>query len=199
MKRGSIKYGVCLVLVYNLTAASPQREPDVQESDDLTAVEMSLSKRLSTTQNAAMVRTQLSSDRRTIEKTAPEMMGTLRRSGYSEKDASSAVAWGWFWLRLGPHAVPLPNELPTTVVQAKLDDLGKLIVNSQPDKAAIFVDDVEWPDPTNHEGFVEVGERSVRVSESGLEPARATCEVARNRTTNFRAFLRVKGSKAECK
>jgi hypothetical protein len=49
-----VKVAACLGLVCSLTAASPQREATAPQPEDLDTVEVALSKRLSTTQDASV-------------------------------------------------------------------------------------------------------------------------------------------------
>ncbi len=90
------------------------------------------------------------------------------------------------------------KELSRNIIQMKAAKLGKLVVNSVPNGADIFVDEAKWPGTTNNEGFADVGQRRVRVQKGGLQPAETMCNVMRDRVATFSAKLLASGSQADC-
>jgi hypothetical protein len=180
-------------------AAPGQRVGTLQASKDVTLIEKDIAQQLLKEQSAAVVNEALSRDRRVIENTAPEVVNDFKRAGYSSDDATSGLAWSWYWLRVGKGSLPLGEELSANIVQKKATQMGKLVVNSDPDGAAIFVDEAEWPDSTKADGFADVGQRRVRVQKRELQPAETMCDVMRNRVATFSARLLASGSRADCK
>lgn len=191
--------GVLILSWFAPTALIAQRAETLQESQSVGMIEAGIAQELSMKQSTVFVKGALTRDRAVVEEVGPIVVEAFRKAGYSPDDAEAGLFWSWYWLRLGKDSLPLEEELSPQIIRAKAAKLGKLIVRSEPRGAAIIVDEVKWPADTDSDGFVVVGWRLVRVEKSGMQPAKSTCEVARNRVVTFRATLSAEGSHAECK
>lgn len=150
-------------------------------------------------QSKKLLRMRLDLDQRVVEEAGPDVLRTLEKAGYTREDATSALVWSWYLLRVGKGAVPLDKELTKAQIFKQVGKLGKLEVNSKPDGAVVYVDGTLWPMHTDSFGFASVGERRIRVERSGAQSAEKVCTVNRDSVTTFSAVLLPTGSKAECK
>ncbi len=201
-KCNSMSLAVFLAGGLAATAFSAQRTTTLQSSGDdkaISGTEVALTERLVKSQNIGVVKRRLMDDRDAVKKAVPTVVPEFKKAGYSDQEAVSGLAWAWYELRAGQDAVPLTRDLSLGTIQTKAAKQGRLIVKSKPNGAAISVDRLEWRGPTNAEGFADVGNRQVKVSLEGLEPAEGICDVGRDRIVTFSATLQKKGSKAECK
>jgi hypothetical protein len=183
------------------TAILAQRTADLRsaEAESMSGMKSALAVRLGkSTGNIGELQMRLSNDHAVVEKAASSVVPEFKRDGYSDQEAVSGLAWTWYQLRVGPNAVPLTSALSLGIIQQKAAKQGRLIVVSNPSGAAISVDSIEWPTPTNAQGFADVGSRHVLVARDGLEPVEGTCQVGRDQTATFSAMLKKKGSKAAC-
>lgn len=194
---------LCILLLafmwLHVIGARAQTVPLFKRSKEFVLVEKGIAKKWSTEHASTTVNQALARDRSVVEKAAPQVIDAFKREGYSAHHAVSGLAWSWYLLRVGETSLPIGKDFSAGLIQMKASKLGKLVVSSEPDGAAISVDEVTWPEETNTEGFADVGQRRIRVQKPGLDPAQQTCEVRRNRATTFSARLRVSGSEAECK
>lgn len=190
-----------LIGTFAATAILAQRTADfpASKSESIDGIKSALAVQLGKSQgNTAKLQMRLTDDHAAVKEAAASVVSDFKKDGYSNQEATSGLAWTWYQLRVGPDAVPLTTGLSLRIIQQKAAKQGRLVVASNPNGAAISVDNIDWPTPTNAQGFADVGARHVLVRRDGLEPTEGTCNVGRDQTATFSAVLKKKGSKGTC-
>lgn len=101
--------------------------------------------------------------------------------------AAKAVMFGWKQLRLGPLE-PTTALTPRDLINF-LSELGVLVIKSTPPGAKIEVDGKMLADPTEAVHFSSPGEYRIRLSLAGYEPIEETCQVTKEKKTEFSKVL----------
>src|SRR5262249_4496347 len=129
-----------LILVTTLTVKiAPGQDISTLKSafgeKDIKGTEIALADRLGKSEDLDLVKSKLMEDRMTVEKAGRTVVPDLKNAGYSDKEATSGLAWTWYELRAGQHAVPLTTKLSMATIQARAAKLGRLIIKSKPNDA----------------------------------------------------------------
>lgn len=189
MYRNFLLVCVGIALAANVTLA--QTSARAQQARILDSMHATVSRALGKEATAP-----LAADRTLADQAATRI---FEQYGAMRPEAEQLAAWSWFWLRLGPQAVPISQPLDLAKIQSKSSALGKVIIRSQPSDAAISVDGVSLGDLlTNTDVFADAGQRTVRVEKEGYAPAEQPCSVKAKATVTFSAMMGAKESPAEC-
>lgn len=122
----------------------------------------------------------LNSDESVVHQAISEVTNSFQEEGFSETDAEEAVLAAWFYLRIGRVI-----ELSLSVLLGSTEDLGKVVINSDPDQAEITVEGQPTGSRTLYKTWLPAGTYKIRLSKPGYVTQEDKCEIVKGRKTEF--------------
>jgi hypothetical protein len=132
----------------------------------------------------------LEQDQQVVVMALPELRKRYKDAGFSEWEANDAAISTWFQVRVGRKAIP--RNQPITDGELGSQELGRLVVISDPPEAAVIVDGQPWPDPTRTSAFTAAGKIKITLSKTGYETLVADFEVVALKSNEFKRTLKKK-------
>lgn len=111
-----------------------------------------------------------------------------KQFGQSDTELSEITGRAWFEFRENNSK----SRLTSDEVVALGQGYGGLKIESDPQGAAIRVDDKGWTEPTNAESATRTGERAIRLSKLGYQDENGTAVVKQGEWTTFFRKLKKK-------
>jgi hypothetical protein len=99
-----------------------------------------------------------------------EWRSLQEQRGFSRAEAYWGVMWVWESMRIGARAIGAVQDVASQAFKARLQNIGLLVVESDPKGATVAVDRELWDDPTNTLRWVPAGQREIRISKTGCVP-----------------------------
>lgn len=132
----------------------------------------------------------LKNDKLVIKNAYPKIRAFYSDKEFGRSDSQLLNILGHTWsdFRKENPNIKLTSEKFATLAEA----YGGLRITSDPPGAEIQIDEKPWVDPTNTEGAAHVGERVIRLSKEGYEPASGTALVKQGEWTPFFRKLKKK-------
>ncbi len=134
--------------------------------------------------NPRMDNKMLSEDEGVVNQAILQVTDDFKAAGFDETDAEEAVLAAWFYLRIGSV---INFTLRLLVVSS--DDLGKIIINSDPDQADITVGDQPTGSRTLYKAWLPAGTYKIKLSKPGYVTVEEQCEISQRKKTEFTKTL----------
>jgi hypothetical protein len=126
----------------------------------------------------------LKSDELVVHQAISEVTNSFKQEGFDETDAEEAVLAAWFYLRIGRVI-----EISLSVLLGSTDDLGKVVINSDPDQAEIAVEGQPTGSRTLYKTWLPAGTYKIGLSKPGYAAQEDKCEIVKRRKTEFTKTL----------
>jgi len=134
--------------------------------------------------NSAVSKEMLSRDETVVKQAISEARDGFKAAGFDETDAEEAVLAAWFYIRIGTVI-----NITVGILLGSTNDLGKVVINSDPDQAEITVEGHDTGNRTLYKTWLPAGTYRVRLSKPGYLPAEGDCEISKGRKTEFMRTL----------
>jgi hypothetical protein len=109
----------------------------------------------------------LNKDQKVITSALPAIKANLAKKGFSEADINSSVATSWKNLRLPSSPLATLDE---SAFLNYIKKLGKLKIQSKPDGANIFIDDILQNEKTDTVKWLPQGRYRIIIIKTGYPP-----------------------------
>jgi len=134
--------------------------------------------------NPAVPKEMLSRDEAVVKQAIIEAGDDFKAAGFDETDVEEAVLAAWFYIRI--EAV---INITVRILLGSTNDLGKVVINSDPDQAEIAVEGQPTGNRTLYKTWLPAGTYKIRLSKPGYLTTEDKCEVLKGRKNEFTKTL----------